>query len=108
MSYERKVQIFRNYHIIFHVTLLLSGKLLYLCTQVSEERRVKNLSHVFQSKATSGISEQSKVKKAIRRTAIAKGTNSNFSLFTLNSSLPCSSAASPYQIRCKSHSGMGD
>ena len=69
MSYERKVQIFRNYHIIFYVTLLLSGKLLYLCTQVSEERRVKNLSHVFQSKATSGISEQSKVKNANRRTA---------------------------------------
>ena len=28
MSYKRKTQIFRNYHIIFRVTLLLSGKLL--------------------------------------------------------------------------------
>ena len=112
MSYERKVQFFRNYHIIFHVTLLLSGKLLYLCTQVSEERRVKNLSHVFQSKATRGRRAENKRRMPFGARHIAKGTNSNFSLFTLNSSLSkqvrFNSVASPLQIRCKSHSGMGE
>ena len=79
MSYKRKKQIFRNYHIIFHVTLWYSGKLLYLCTQISEERRVKNLSHVFQSKATSG----KYAKNAIRRTAHRQRYKLGF--FTLHS-----------------------
>ena len=49
------------------------------------------------------ISEERKVKNAIRRRAIAKGTNSNYSLLSLHSSLPCKTAANPMQVRCKSH-----
>ena len=102
MSYKRKKQIFRNYHIIFHVTLWYSGKLLYLCTQISEERRVKNLSHVFQSKATRGRQAENKRRMPFGARHIAKGTNSDFSLFTLDSSLSkqvrFNSVASPFQI----------
>ena len=112
MSYKRKKQIFRSYHIIFHVTLWYSGKLLYLCTQISEERRVKNLSHVFQSKATRGRQAENKRRMPFGARHIAKGTNSDFSLFTLDSSLSkqvrFNSVASPFQIRSKSHSGMGE
>ena len=43
--------------------------------------------------------------------AILENANLYFSFFIVHFSfkqVPCSSAASPYQIRCKSHSGMGD
>ena len=100
MSYKRKKQIFRNYHIIFHVTLWYSGKLLYLCTQISEERRVKNLSHVFQSKATRGRQAENKRRMPFGVRHIAKGTNSDFSLFTLH--FRSKSASTPLQVRSKS------
>ena len=98
--------------------MLLCGfrrKMLYLCSRISEERRVK--SEEFKSRFPikgheRKISEERRVKNAIRRTAIAKGTNSNFSLFTLNSSLSkqlrCKSLPNPLQIPFRNGRLKGD
>ncbi len=48
--------------------------------QISEERRVKNVSHIFQSKATSGKSEERRVKNAVyafQSKAHERNANSN-------------------------------